>query len=1291
MGGIHAPLFAQEQAILPPGVHAIWDLARAWNEATPTRQRICINGLWRWQPAGANETPPAQGWGYFKVPGCWPGISDYLQKDSQNVYVNPAWQDVSLSKVQRAWYQREVEVPKEWEGRRISLSVAYLNSLATVYVDTTKVGTIQFPGGELDLSGHCRPGEKHVISLLVLALPLKDLMTAYRDTATARQVKGTVPRRGLCGDVFLVSTPSAARLSDVRIDTSVRNQQLTIDAGFEGLPADGKYGLKTVISRDGHDVATLSSALFAPAEVVNGRFASSHKWMPDKLWDLNAAGNMYDARVSLVDSTGKVLDTSWPIHFGFREFRIDGRDFYLNRNRIHLSAVPIDNALIGAASANYAAVRRTLERLKQIGVNVVYTHHYDCLPGSHLELDELLRAADDVGMLVSLTQPHFAQYDWTAHHADENNGYAAHAAFYVRVAENHPSVVFYSMSHNATGYDQDMNPDLIDGVHAPRETWSARNVRLALRAEAIVHHLDPSRIIYHHAGGNIGSMDTINFYPNFAPIQELDDWFAHWAVEGVKPLFLCEYGAPFTWDWTMYRGWYKGKREFGSAEVSWEFCLAEWDAQFLGDRAFADNARQDANLKWEARQFAAGNVWHRWSYPTSVGSPSFDDRNEVLARYLADNWRAYRTWGVSGISPWEYEIYWTARDGVERGRRPVAVDWTHLQRPGLSPDYIVPQADRMDTDFEPADWTPTAAGRALLRNNQPVLAYIAGGAPDFTAKDHNFYAGQRVEKQLIVINDSRAPLAFHCDWSLALPPGQTLAGERQVTVDTGQQARIPLQFDLSATLSAGTYTLHARARFGDGQEQDDAFAIHVLAPMAAPRDASKPVMLFDPKGVTAALLDRLRIGYHRIDADAHVPPDQILVVGKMALTADGPAPDISAVREGLKVIVFEQASDALEKRLGFRVTEYGLRQVFPRIAGHPALSGIDVDQLQDWSGQATTMPARLSYEMLPQHGPTVQWCGIPVSRVWRCGNRGNVASVLIEKPARGDFLPILDGGFSLQFSPLMEYHQGRGMVLFCQMDVTGRTRADPAADRLVANLVRYASDWKPPAARRAVYAGSSAGAAYLKSAGIEFTMYAGATPLPADQTVIVAHGFDRASAPNATAVARFIKDGGRLLTIALDQQELDSILPEKVRVKSASHVSTVFPLASMQSSLAGVGPADVYDRAPREMPLVADGADVIGDGVLGLAPIGSKSSNIVLCQIAPWEFDYQHNYGLKRTFRRASFLLARLLANEGIASPTPLLDRFHTPPMAGAPPRWLDGFYLDVPEECDDPYRFFRW
>src|SRR5262249_52890695 len=110
-----------------------------------------------------------------------------------------------------------------------------------------------------------------------------------------------------------------------------------------------------------------------------------------------------------------------------------------------------------------------------------------------------------------------------------------------------------------------------------------------------------------------------------------------------------------------------------------------------------------------------------------------------------------------------------------------------------------------------------------------------------------------------------------------------------------------------------------------------------------------------------------------------------------------------------------------------------------------------------------------------RHGPTVRWCGIEVTRPWRCGCRGNVASVLIEKPARGDFLPILDGGYALQYSPLLEYREGRGMVLFCQLDVTGRTEGDPAADRLARNILGYVSAWKPKPRRQVVYAGDPAG------------------------------------------------------------------------------------------------------------------------------------------------------------------------------------------------------------------------
>ena len=95
----------------------------------------------------------------------------------------------------------------------------------------------------------------------------------------------------------------------------------------------------------------------------------------------------------------------------------------------------------------------------------------------------------------------------------------------------------------------------------------------------------------------------------------------------------------------------------------------------------------------------------------------------------------------------------------------------------------------------------------------------------------------------------------------------------------------------------------------------------------------------------------------------------------------------------------------------------------------------------------------------------------------------------------------------------------------------------------------------------------------------------------------------------------------------------------------------------------------------------------MGDGILAQAGNGK----VVLCQVAPWQFD-QKPVNVKRTFRRAAVLLSRLLGNLGVDGSTPLLARFRSPvdPTRGEK-RWLQGLYMDTPEEWDDPYRFFRW
>ena len=151
------------------------------------------------------------------------------------------------------------------------------------------------------------------------------------------------------------------------------------------------------------------------------------------------------------------------------------------------------------------------------------------------------------------------------------------------------------------------------------------------------------------------------------------------------------------------------------------------------------------------------------------------------------------------------------------------------------------------------------------------------------------------------------------------------------------------------------------------------------------------------------------------------------------------------------MIVFEQTAAVLEKRLGFRVA--GIRIAAGLSSGSRSSRSERHCRREParLAGRRHDFSPQLEYELRPRFGPTVRWCDIPVPHIWRCGNQGNVASVLIEKPARGDFLPIVDGGFSLQYSPLLEYREGQGPrpVLPARRDWPNRERsrrANPGAE-----------------------------------------------------------------------------------------------------------------------------------------------------------------------------------------------------------------------------------------------------
>ena len=166
-------------------------------------------------------------------------------------------------------------------------------------------------------------------------------------------------------------------------------------------------------------------------------------------------------------------------------------------------------------------------------------------------------------------------------------------------------------------------------------------------------------------------------------------------------------------------------------------------------------------------------------------------------------------------------------------------------------------------------------------------------------------------------------------WSLRFPePMRTKATH---SLETGQQIRIPLRFappGIDQTRDIRTIRRTSLSRRVKNEQAHFPFI------SSLPRANRPPEKRRSRSGILGAKPRRcskaLGVSYQAIEASTDPAGYDLLIVGKGALTVDGPAPHLDRVHDGLRAIVFEQTAPVLEKRLGFRAMEYGLRQVFPR-------------------------------------------------------------------------------------------------------------------------------------------------------------------------------------------------------------------------------------------------------------------------------------------------------------------------------------------------------------------------
>ena len=1252
-------------APLPDGVTGDpWTLDDAWRTESALRTRYSLNGLWAARPLldgeGDDFVPgPNDRWGWGKIPGQWGELAPWNNM-SQVIVRSPWFGDHSLKEtpiVDGAWYMRKFRMPAAAKGRRVALWFDVVNTFADVYVDGRKAGGAVFPGGAVDITPLVRPGEEQTVLVKVKASFIDWLTFDWansdelrKELKSRRAVKQAVQAcRGVTGDLYLDILPDTAKFDETYVETSVERGEISFCATVATGPGASAPELNLRATVEGCGTRKVFEG--AAKRGADGVYRFVAPWADAKRWDIHTPGNLYTCRL---ETDG---DAALPFRFGFREIRQVGHDWLLNGTPVHLRSLYNGATKTHSSFSGKAACVESCRRAKEMGFNSFIAGNYNCQAGSVSYLDGLLEACDEEGVLYAFSLPNTREFKNDLDNPVARENYRRLTREMIRRARNHPSVVFYAMNHNNTGYTQEQNPCRMDGVKPPvPSSPSHAQARAAAETAAkIAYAIDPTRIVYHHCSGLLSGVHNTECYLNWAPVQERSDWMELWSKEGKAPHYIVEYGVPLSMSWFSYR-WPSHILQVPAFQSCW---TAEYAASILGDRAYECEPGLEAITREEERLWAKG-VPFRFGQLNGFLKDVTNDYYEVESIYTADNWRAFRGWGLTGFLPWGQGSVHARVAPSAQPFSPLTPQWSptrweNLKGRGPVPDIVREHWEYWFDTGKRENFALTPWGKTLKARNLEDLAFIGGGDV-FTEKDHHFRGGDTVRKQLVIVNDRRVDQRVAWSWSCGREKSSGA-----VEVGAGRVAFIP--FEVIAPDAPGEHEIAAEFTFADGVNARDRFTFETYRPVSTPKIAD--LLLYDPKGLTRREFDRLGIGYELVtDLHRQATNGCRLVVGRECLTREifdrdlVPNPNRWAQFQS-NVLVFEQDYRTLAA-IGFRAQEYGLRNVNPRYRDDdfPRYASA---ALRDWNGEATlTTPYYTNIREDDSRYFTEEWGPFQNTRTWRCRNRGNVASVLPEKPGAGDWRAFFDGAFNLEYAPLLEWGMMHGRMIFCQMDVTARTRPDPVADDLVRTLVARLgarTRWT----REPVALGFDA---YWYGFNTFVNFRADPTDYAFDQFIV------SSGAEKPKDFAERIAKGGTALLLGLSAAEVRAWCPVPIACEERTNVWVNPFVVKPPPELNGVSPADFHHHGHLDFAAFTEPAE---DGNEAFRIVRYGKGRLVFWQLPPWKVDAERRPYLRPDRRNANSMLGRLEANLGW--------KFN--------PRAV--FYLDAPFSDDDPYRYWRW
>ena len=392
--------------------------------------RLSLEGLWKFNFNASPETRLANfyapglddsSWGTIPVPGMWDlnGYCDPMYVNIQYPWDGHYQNNPPIVPTEHNYvgqYRRSFEIPAEWAGKDIFLSIGSATSNLRVWIDGKEVGYSEDSKLEarFDITKYVKPGKPALIALEIFR---------WCD-GTYLECQDFWRFAGIARECYLEARPKA-RIEDLHVVADM-DGGYRIGASLTGAAKGVRY--------------YLSGPGYSEREVQ----ASGRLEQP-KLWSAETP-NLYHLRAVCFDKKGDTETAE--LDFGFRTVRIVDRKLIVNGRPVLIKGADRhEMSPTGGYVVSVDEMIKDIRIMKELNINTVRTSHY---PNDPRWLD----LCDRYGLYV-IDEADIESHGMGYGPATLGNNpiyKQSHLERVQRMAQrdfNHPSVIIWSLGNEA--------------------------------------------------------------------------------------------------------------------------------------------------------------------------------------------------------------------------------------------------------------------------------------------------------------------------------------------------------------------------------------------------------------------------------------------------------------------------------------------------------------------------------------------------------------------------------------------------------------------------------------------------------------------------------------------------------------------------------------------------------------------------------------------------------------------------------------------------------------------------